>query len=368
MLKRIISKKYIIYSIILALLCTFNHIQAAQAQVGLFIRPNSSSLSSPVSGQTWLFNSTNNTMNVWNGSSFLVASAPQNNFAAITNPTTSDDNTVGYSPASLWYNTSNGNTYECVDATTSAAIWIQTNNLGGLSIPLTQLATGGASTGQSLIFNGTHWAPGAPAINLSQVLQSGATSGQVPIWNGSAWVPGTTSGAGAVDLSQLTQSSATTGMTIQWNGSNWVATNPINLINGSPGNANALVVSDGSNLDLSYGWVTFNSLTYNGTQTVQSNDPTFIYIDAGGGDANITLPPANDVLGKVFTFIITNFSNNVTINTDSGGPDQLYLYGNPTPVTSYTLTSGVDTNYPITVTSDGAGPPGNWYQLTPPAP
>lgn len=347
--------------------------QAAQAQVGLFIRPNSSSLSSPVSGQTWLFNSTNNTMNVWNGSIFQVASAPQNNFAATTNPTTADDNTVGYSPASLWYNTSNGNTYECVDATTSAAIWIQTNNLGGLSIPLTQLATGGASAGQSLIFNGTHWAPGAPAINLSQVLQSGATSGQVPIWNGSAWVAGTTSGAGAVDLSQLTQSSATTGDAIQWNGSNWVAVNPINYFNG-PGNGNQVCLSDGANPSLGYGWVTNNAASipvYNSSTTnVAASDPTFIYIDASGGDVNLTLPVTNLVGGKVYQFVIINFTNNVTINADSGGPDQIILYGNPTPVSSITLTSGVDTNYPIILACDGAElnggtPPGNWIQLTP---
>jgi hypothetical protein len=166
------------------------------AQVGLFIRPNSSSLTAPVTGQTYLFNSTNNTINAYNGSAFFPISAPKNNFTATTNPTTSDDNTLGYTPGSQWYNTSNSNIYSLVDATTNAAIWVQTNNLGGLTIPLTQLAAGGASTGQSLLFNGTHWAPGSPAINLSQLLQSGASSGQVPVWNGSNWVPVSISSAG----------------------------------------------------------------------------------------------------------------------------------------------------------------------------
>src|SRR5579872_1665858 len=338
----------------------------ANAQVGLFIRPNSSSLSSPVSGQTWLFNSTNNTMNVWNGSAFQVASAPQNNFSATRNPTSTDDNTVGYSAASLWYNTSNGNTYTCVSAATSAAIWVQTNNLGGLTIPLTQLDTSGASTGQSIIFNGTHWAPGSPNILLSQLLQSGATTGQVPVWNGSAWVPGTTSGGGAVSLSQLTQSGATTGEVPQWNGSAWQATNPASVMQMFADNEISTRLA--GNPSGSWGLVTANSQTYSSDTTLQNSDPSFIYIDDSSGPVTITLPKANLVLGKVFTLIIINFTNNVTFQTDATGPDQLYLYGNPTPITSLVFTSGTTTNYPLMIISDGANQPGNWYQLTPPAP
>jgi hypothetical protein len=161
----------------------------ADAQVGIFIRPNSSSLTSPVQGQTYLFNSTNNTINAYNGSSFFAISAPKNNFTATVAPTTSNDNTQGYTPGSAWYNTVTGFTYQLVDATTSAAVWIQTNNLGSLSIPLTSLLPGGAATGQSLLFNGTHWAPGNPLISLNNVLQTGALIGQVPVWNGSNWIP-----------------------------------------------------------------------------------------------------------------------------------------------------------------------------------
>lgn len=186
-------KKFLLLSLLLLLNAT-----SAVAQVGFIVRPNSSSITNPVSGQTWWANSTNNTLNVWNGSSYLVASAPQNNFSASVNPTTANDNTQGYSAGSNWYNTSNHNTYICVSAATSAAIWVQTNNLGSLSIPLTALQQGGAAGGQSLIYNSGsgHWAPGSPAINLNQLVNSGALNGQVPMWNGSAWVPVTASGMG----------------------------------------------------------------------------------------------------------------------------------------------------------------------------
>lgn len=191
-------RKIILYSILLAyLLCSK---LPANAQVGLFIRPNSSSLSSPIQGQTWLFNSTNNTMQVYNGSSFITASAPQNNYAATLAPTSANDNTQGYSPGSSWYNTSTSYIYQCVSAATSAAVWVQINNLGSLSIPLTALQSGSATTGQSLLWNGSHWAPGSPLVSFNNVLQTGAIVGQVPVWNGINWVPTTLSGGGGATI------------------------------------------------------------------------------------------------------------------------------------------------------------------------
>ena len=169
--------RYILFTI----LCSVIHNIPAQAQVGLFIRPNSSSLSSPVNGQTWFFNSSNGTMSFYNGSNFQVASAPLNNFTATVAPVATNDNTEGYTPGSNWVNTSNSFIYECINATTNAAVWVQINNLGSLTIPLTQLQSGGASAGQSLVFNGTHWAPASASVLLSSILQSGASTGQVPI-------------------------------------------------------------------------------------------------------------------------------------------------------------------------------------------
>lgn len=219
LMKKII---YVISTIIFTLY-VLTHIQPACAQVGLFIRPNSSSLSSPVSGQTWLFNSTNNTVSVYNGSIFQLAGQAQGNFAASSNPTTANDNTEGYSTGSVWYNTSNSNLYICTSAATSAAVWVLTNNLGNNAIPLTQLQTTGASTGQSIVFNGTHWAVGSPTINASQILQSGASTGQVLTWNGSNYVPAIAGAFTNITLSQILQSGATTGQVVTWNGTAWVA-------------------------------------------------------------------------------------------------------------------------------------------------
>ena len=40
------------------------------------------------------------------------------------NPTVAADTTAGYVIGSLWYNSSTGDTFQCVDATTGAAVWI----------------------------------------------------------------------------------------------------------------------------------------------------------------------------------------------------------------------------------------------------
>jgi hypothetical protein len=335
-----------------------------QAQVGLFIRPNTSTLSSPISGQTWFFNSTNYTTSVWNGSAFQLTSAPLNNFVATNAPTTTNDNTQGYSQGSEWYNTSNSYVYTCVSAVTNAAVWVQINNLGSLSIPLTQLQAGGASSGQSLVYNGTHWAPAAPNILLSQVLQSGASTGQIPIWNGSAWVPGTTSGGGAVALSQLTQSGAIAGEGIHWNGSAWVAVNPLVFFQG-PQNDNEICTQDGGNPTMSYGWVTTNMREYSADNTIQSSDPTFIYVDTGGNEVTLTLPSANDVIGKVYTIIplAGTFSNSITVQTN--GVDAIQLYGSNSTVSSIVLDPAANNGYAIVLQADGTGPPGTYIQMTP---
>ena len=196
----------------------------AYAQVGLFIRPNSSSLSAPVQGQTWLFNSTSNTIQVYDGSLFQLASAAASTYNQTIAPTSANDQTEGYSAGSNWYDTTTSQLYICVSAATSAAVWVQTNNLGSLSIPLTAIQQGGATTGQALIWNGSHWNPSTQSIGLGNLLQTGAVVGQVPIWNGTNWIAGNPPGGSAsVPLSQISQSSATTNQVPKWNGSAWVA-------------------------------------------------------------------------------------------------------------------------------------------------
>jgi len=55
----------------------------------------------------------------------------KNNYAASAAPTTGDDNTAGYAVGSEWMDTTNGNSYVCIDASTGTAVWNQTNGGGG---------------------------------------------------------------------------------------------------------------------------------------------------------------------------------------------------------------------------------------------
>jgi len=215
--------------VLLSFLTTFI---TANAQVGVFIRPSTGSISSPVSGQSWVLNSTNLTLVVWNGSSWQVVSTPLNNFTAVVAPTSSNDNTQGYSSASIWYNTISGNLYVCTSAATSAAVWVQINNLGALTIPLANLDTTGATTGQAIVYNGSVFAAGSP-IALNQLSTSGATTGQSIIYNGTNYAPGSPS----INLSQLTQSSASAGDFASYNGTVWVHKTILPGANGGTGTA-----------------------------------------------------------------------------------------------------------------------------------
>lgn len=89
-------------------------------------------------------------------------------------------------------------------------------NLGGL-LALTQIAQGGATTGQALMWNGTNWVPddvtggddwGAQVVEVTarisgdgtvgselDIAQQGATVGQALIWNGSSWAPDDVTGS-----------------------------------------------------------------------------------------------------------------------------------------------------------------------------
>lgn len=53
----------------------------------------------------------------------------KNKTDATTAPTTTDDNTQGYAPGSIWVDVTNDLFYACVDASTSAAVW---TNFGGV--------------------------------------------------------------------------------------------------------------------------------------------------------------------------------------------------------------------------------------------
>src|SRR5579872_2942485 len=182
----------------IALILTFVISQTANAQSGLFIAPSTSVFTSPVTGASWLFNSSNRTISVYNGSAWQTENYPFSNLTASVNPTSSNDNTQGYVVGSFWINQTTQTLYMATSVATSAAVWVGMNVVTS-TIPLANIQQGGATNGQSLVWNNGagHWAPANPAIALSQLTQSGATSNQVVTWNGSAWAPAN-AGSGTV--------------------------------------------------------------------------------------------------------------------------------------------------------------------------
>lgn len=56
----------------------------------------------------------------------ILAAGLKNNFAAVTDPANTDDDTEGYSIGSVWINTLTNEAYRCVDATTNLAVWVNT--------------------------------------------------------------------------------------------------------------------------------------------------------------------------------------------------------------------------------------------------
>lgn len=188
--------KYIWLALILIILNS----QFANAQSGLFIAPSTSVFTSPLTGQSWLFNSTSRTIEVYNGATYTTVNYPFSNLSASTNPTSSNDNTQGYVIGSFWINQTTQTLYMATSVATSSAVWVGMNVVTS-TIPLANIQQGGATDGQSLVWNNGAgvWNPANPLIGLSQLTQSGATNNQVITWNNgdSAWEPAN-AGSGTV--------------------------------------------------------------------------------------------------------------------------------------------------------------------------
>ena len=70
--------------------------------------------------------------------------APLNNLSASAAPTTGDDDVDGYSPGSLWVDTTNDGAYLCLDASSGVAVW--TSVTAGGSSPLSNFGVAGLPT------------------------------------------------------------------------------------------------------------------------------------------------------------------------------------------------------------------------------
>lgn len=99
---------------------------AAAADVGLFIRSGTSSISSPVSGRTFVldYSATPPQLKAYSGSSYVQLTPPRGNYAATSVPSSSNDSSQGYAAGSIWVNTLTHTVYTCTDPTASAAVWI----------------------------------------------------------------------------------------------------------------------------------------------------------------------------------------------------------------------------------------------------
>jgi hypothetical protein len=94
-----------------------------------------------------------------------VWSEPRHNPTATTDPTSTDDITQGYAAGSTWVNTTTGVSFNCTDATESAAVWSSST-------------TGSATLATSWRFSSTTTAsdPGSKTFRLDNATQGSATN------------------------------------------------------------------------------------------------------------------------------------------------------------------------------------------------
>lgn len=78
-------------------------------------------------GETQQFNSSDGWHAAWYAMFLLlIARVPKYNTAASAAPTTGDDTDDGYAVGSRWWDTTNDEEYVCLDASSGAAVWVET--------------------------------------------------------------------------------------------------------------------------------------------------------------------------------------------------------------------------------------------------
>ena len=161
---------YWIFLLILFILMNILTVREVYSQSGIYVRPDSTSLPTPVTGQTWLFNSTNGQIYVWNGTAFFQISPPQPNYTGVAPPTTSNDASQGFQVGSVWVDGVTDAYYVCTDPTIGAAVWLflASPSINPALIP--QLLYTGLSTGD---FVSANVIPTPPGSGLTMTLPGG---------------------------------------------------------------------------------------------------------------------------------------------------------------------------------------------------
>lgn len=109
--------------------------------VGYYVRPNTTSLSSPVAGQTIVFDSVKQQFFVYDGSAWRQITTGRMNLNATTDPGVSDDSSAGFSASSLWVNISTKEVFLCSDASVGSAVWTSISKRLGPSDGALKLTT-----------------------------------------------------------------------------------------------------------------------------------------------------------------------------------------------------------------------------------
>lgn len=118
--------------------------QASFASVGIFVRDNPGSITSPEANKTYCFDTSDQQLKVYDGSSWRPMVLGKLNKTATTDPGASNDSASGYSAGSIWVNTSSNKIFVCSDATTAAAVWHEITNRIQASDVLNKFSTSDA--------------------------------------------------------------------------------------------------------------------------------------------------------------------------------------------------------------------------------
>ncbi|RMH11105.1 MAG: hypothetical protein D6698_16910, partial [Gammaproteobacteria bacterium] len=70
-----------------------------------------------------VYDSTENSIYVWDGAAWQKVDSTKHNFSATSAPTSTNDSAEGYQVGSFWLNTAGNSVYFCHDATVGAAVW-----------------------------------------------------------------------------------------------------------------------------------------------------------------------------------------------------------------------------------------------------